>query len=245
MARLKRTDLRVVSPPSPIRRKQPIPYEEYHYRTGAIQYLPAPTRLAVSLRMALLERWCKPIRQAPSDQDLSTLLWTVGKTLSQRVTLLAHERWEHRGVPSAGGKHPIDLLVMDWTRTPGALHLYDPLSHSLRVLKGFPSALNVSLSRAAEACVGWRAGLVIWHVVQVARTASAYRYPDTLIWRDSGVLTGAMAIVSAAVGLSCVPLGITGEPWLSRGLKANHQVMGGGGAVIGTPSAAPRQPRYS
>lgn len=238
MARLKATDLRVVSPRSPIRRKKPIPYEEYHYRTGALQYLPAPTRLAASLRTALLERRCKPVRQAPSEQDLSTLLWTVGKTLSQRKTLIAHQRWEHRGVPSAGGKHPIDLLVMEWTRTPGVLRLYDPLSHSLRALKGFPTALKVSLSRAAEACIGWRSGLVIWHVVHVARTSSAYRYPETLIWRDSGVLTGAMAIVCASIGLSCVPLGITGEPWISDGLKAKHQVMGGGGAVIGTPAAS-------
>lgn len=236
MAHPKRTELRVTKPRSPVRRRRGLPYEEYRYRTGSVQYLPGPERISASLTTALLQRRCTPIVQAPPLQDLSTLLWAVGKTLSQKFTLLETDRWEHRGVPSAGGKHPVDLVLMDWTRVRRRLHVYEPHSHSLRVLIGFPSTAIVALGRAAEACLGWRAGVVVWHVIHAARTSSAYRHADTLLWRDSGVITGAMALVSAALGMSCVPLGITGEPWLSRGLKAHHQVMGGGGAVIGLPA---------
>jgi hypothetical protein len=76
-------------------------------------------------------------------------------------------------------------------------------------------------------------GTVIWLLAQPARTARKYRHPESLIWRDAGILIGTIALVAEALGVACTPLGPTGEPWLSRALGAQGCLAGLGGVLLG------------
>lgn len=50
-------------------------------------------------------------------------------------------------------------------------------------------------------------------VAEPGKTAAKYLNPDSLVWRDAGVLLGYLSLAAEALGLAFVPLGATGDPW--------------------------------
>lgn len=65
-----------------------------------------------------------------------------------------------------------------------------------------------------------------------ARTAAVYRHPESLIWRDAGVLLGFMSAVAELQGLSFRILGLTGEAWI-RTIDSTSALFAAGVALIG------------
>jgi hypothetical protein len=226
---------------SPSRRQLELPVIEFPYRrTGAVRYLPVPAALSdarsespsgSSCFEVLARRRTRAPAGPPTDADLAVLLWAVAKVHIQRP--IEHGTWQHRPTPSAGGRHPIDLILTGWPG-PTDLLLYDPVAHALATLSPAYTDAMPALVTLARECSGTAAGVVIWHVAQPSRTASRYFHAESLVWRDAGALVAVTSIVCEAMGLACTPLGATGDPWLSTVLAGDGWVAGVGGCVIGS-----------
>lgn len=202
---------------------------------------------------------------APALQDVSTLLWYTGRTLATAEPTPPATRgdWEHRIPPSAGGRHPVDLVLMNpplgaaaphaaptaavgnAESEPGEqpesrLYLYDPLQHALRELDVNDGAARRALQRLPPTLLPTATGIelatTVWFAAQIDRTSAEYEHPESLIWRDAGCVLATLTYVAAALDFACCPLGCTGEPWLSAVLHHRTSIAGVGGCVVGCSS---------
>lgn len=225
--------LRRTSGGEPRPRSSEVRYREWVYTSGPAEYLsiPDPELNGPPFFSVVRGRHSRRPLGPLSDTDLGALLWYTGKTWERNSP--SETRWEHRGVPSAGGRHPIDMLVAGRACAPEALFRYDPLGHSLILLPCCGSSELAGLLDEAASAARTRAGTMLFFAAQVGRTRARYQNPGTLIWRDAGALTASVALVAEAIGAACTPLGITGEPYVSRLLSSGRYVTGVGGCVVG------------
>lgn len=129
---------------------------------------------------------------------------------------------------SAGAIHPVHL-VLTGPNFPGWWR-YDPEHHALSQV---PSLIDsVVVRKAMDEVVETSAATLILFVAEPGKTAAKYADPESLIWRDAGVLLGFLAMGSEALGLSFCPLGVTGEPWASQ-LLSQPGLVGVGAALVG------------
>lgn len=237
--------------PGPRPRSTELPYVEFAYPCAEeLVRLPLPDPPAVDCFDALRARRTSRTFAPMSVAALSTLLWFTARTLETESEPRIHRpRWEHRVTPSAGGRHPVDILISragnqwpeHYSRRAAAreLWLYDALEHTLRRITPRDNTaarrLNDLPAKLLAGASGVRDATVLWHAAQFARTHAAYEDADSLIWRDVGCLVGMTTVVAAALGLNCCPLGVTGEPHLSAAVGASAgEVVGAGGCVIGS-----------
>lgn len=208
-------------------------YLEWHYDVRSVEYLPVPDERVDPGFFAVVDRRRSSREFGPLAQsDLATLLWYTAKTREREPS--ESSRWEHRPTPSAGGRHPIDLLVSNWPAGSETFYVYDPVGHALCAIHLPDSSARQRLVEDAVEVIGGRDGVILWHAAQFARTTSKYEHGETLVWRDAGGLVAVTALVSEALALACCPLGITGEPYLSTALGAGEAVVGVGGCVVGS-----------
>jgi hypothetical protein len=86
----------------------------------------------------------------------------------------------------------------------------------------------------AEQIVAPGQGQLLWFCANVEKINAHYEHPESLIWRDAGVLLGVMALVAEALKLNFCPLGISGEPYLSAAFGTLGRLEGVGGAILGS-----------
>lgn len=160
---------------------------------------------------------------------LGALLWHTARTKESAPSPLGFQI-EHRPTPSSGAIHPIHLVVQladehSWAR-------YNPQEHSLDLLDKGASLLQ-PLVECSEQVVPRGGGHLILFVAEPGKTAAKYENPESLIWRDAGILQGSLALVAAALGLNYCLLGITGNPWVAQ-LSDQGKLQGVGVAILGT-----------
>lgn len=185
---------------------------------------PKPTRDAAEI---LLTRRTRYGFDQLTLVDLSRLL-----TLSARVQLEVPSQLgfplSRRPAPSAGGIHPIHLVVHhpDHSR----LQRYDAFRHRLREVycSVRPAVVRSELGQVVP---GEQATLLLM-VAEPGRTAAKYADHVSLVWRDAGALLGVIAVAAEALHLNFAPLGVTGEPWASA-LVEQSGLVGVGAAWIG------------
>lgn len=136
---------------------------------------------------------------------------------------------QQRSIPSAGAIHPIHLVMQvpgsaDWAR-------YNPITHTLDVM-GSSAAVLGSVYAEASRLVEMQSGSLLLFIAEPAMTAAKYQDADSLVWRDAGVMQGALAFVAEALGLNYCLLGITGDPWVGQ-LAEQHELVGVGVAALG------------
>ena len=217
---------------SPQPRARPRGYCECEYTCGQALELPPPSAARADLFRVLDRRRSRRPERPLSLAELSTLLWYTVKEYSHRGESGAANYWEHRAMPSAGGCHPIDVLARRGTRW----FRYSPRVHSLSPVRVQDREQIRQFDAAVALCVGSEPGrnsTVLWFAAQPGRTARRYRWPTSLVLRDAGVLIGGIVLVAEALRLNALPLGITGEPWLSRALDPCGVVEGVGGILVG------------
>lgn len=138
-----------------------------------------------------------------------------------------------RTTPSAGARHPIDLMVSLAASPPmeRILSYYNPIDHSLgelvipaNSLRNFFEEVDRNLS-IQDACV-------IWFSIQITKTSSKYSNPESLYWKDTGALLYCLQIISTYLGLKSCPLGTLAENSFHN-LFLNHNLLSGGGILIG------------
>ena len=135
---------------------------------------------------------------------LGALLWHAARTRATREG----DEWEKRAAPSAGGLHPIHLLVLPSDRDD--VLLYDPLSHSLQKLAGANALDVVQLRAEFHEVVPTARGVFLVLAADGERTRSGYTNPDSLVWRDAGCLIATTQFVASWLGLGSCPLGVLG-----------------------------------
>lgn len=218
---------------NPIPRSSELRYEEFVYSSRSLRFLPTVSKLDRRDAFFTVLRNRRSIRYFDelTEEDVVHLLWYSARTIKKAPPNSL--RWEHRPAPSAGGRHPIDVLLLRRTQTSKYLFHYHATGHSLAHLDIDLGDLE-SLVVGIEAVVPIQGGTVFIFAAQPERTASKYENSDSLIWRDAGALATTFSLVAQALGLNACILGTTCEPQLSHCLKT-EKVVGVGGIVIGRP----------
>lgn len=208
--------------PEPIVRQTPVPYEPIAWSFQRLEQLSIPGPLCAGLARRSLRTFA-----APSLSALSALLWHAARCQETLPSPLGFDL-QLRPTPSAGAIHPIHILLelppnKAWAR-------YDPVTHQLQVLSE-PRALP-SLRRMAEDYVRPNDGCLLAFVAEPGMTRAKYDHPESLIWRDAGVLQGVMAMTAPQTGLGLCLLGLTGDEAIGS-LSDQGQLRGVGVAIVG------------
>lgn len=134
-----------------------------------------------------------------------------------------------RAAPSAGGIHPIHLIVHAYGAR--VLCRYDPFAHSLREIRTEldPAELRESMSRVVDG----EQGVLVLLVAEPGKSAVKYENAASLVWRDAGVLLAFLAMGAESLKLNFAPLGVTGDPWVAR-LVDEPGLVGVGAAFVGS-----------
>jgi hypothetical protein len=83
------------------------------------------------------------------------------------------------------------------------------------------------------ALTGASAGTTLQFIADWRRYEACYDAPDSLLWRDSGVLTAIIALVATALDLVATPLGRHGSDIVEvAGLRPSF--VGAGGIHLGS-----------
>lgn len=219
---------------SPQKREVESGIDVFDYRDGHRVYLPIPQDTnGRSFMSVIARRQSRRELQRPSMDDISALLWHTAKT-RRTWQEPAGAVWQHRPVPSAGGRHPIDLLLVGTVTEHRMIARYDSLAHAIiEITMPQPSALAALIAEVRTILPSASDALVILFAAQIGKTLSKYKDGESLIWRDAGALDATLNLVAEALGLGYCALGITGEPWLSQALKSDSLVYGVGGGAFG------------
>jgi len=135
-------------------------------------------------------------------------------------------------VPSAGGRHPIDILVIEQPQQP-ALAVYDASAHAVCDLEVTNVEYLHYLVREVNEITMNEDGAILLFVANFNRTMAKYQDGESLVWRDSGALLATCYLVSEGLGLGCCGIGATGEPWITRLLNNSATARGVGGCIVG------------
>ncbi len=215
--------------PEPRPRPQPQPYKPFVWAPDEVQALPMPTdNLGPPMFEALGQR--RSVRQSlPLDLGaLGALLWHSQRRLESAPSPLGFEI-ERRPAPSGGAIHPVHVLV--FRPQIGVWGRYDCVRHGLRGLGVQAPALD-GLVDQARSLVADSSATLLWFVAEPGKTGAKYEHPQSVVWRDAGVLQGFIVAVAAGLGLGTCLLGITGHAWAER-LADQGQLAGVGAVWVG------------
>lgn len=219
------------------RRSEPYPREQFEpycpvvWSAGSTSLLPAvTTAIDIDLTAVLQRRQTRRVFKFPLDLvSLASLLWLCGRTKASAASGYGFDI-EYRPHPSAGGTHPIHVLVQ---RSSGeSWHRYDTYAHALEEVLGTESLADEARASAGEAVETGHATLLSL-VAEPGKTAAKYEHSESLVWRDAGVLLGYLSLVSEALELSFCPLGMTGDRFVSP-LDGQGKLFGVGMALVGS-----------
>lgn len=127
-----------------------------------------------------------------------------------------------RPVPSAGARHPIDVVVAarDVEGLDPGWWRFDPWRGDLAEVElSMGAAAYLHRLEKVTAAGAPPAGLVM--VASFSRTLSRYPAGSTLVWRDAGVMAGYLHLSATSRGLgSCIlsPVGVAFPAWTRDGV---------------------------
>lgn len=165
-------------------------------------------------------------------QQLSNILWYTAKV---KQTFVQDNGYvlTHRGTPSAGARHPIDILIIDKVLFDNDLpHYYNPIEHSLNKLD-LATQIVETFIRHIDTLIDTTNATIMWFVVHPERTAAKYENPESLIWRDAGALINSVQLTCTALNIKCCPVGSLGEPYIGEFFNHQEGIFGAGGLLIG------------
>lgn len=230
----------VLRSPEPAPRRRPLAYRRFALPRASVYYLPLPRRLPKrSFFPVLLGRRSAREFGAVNEGHLSTLLWYSARTHEIRKREKGPE-WRHKCTPSAGGCHPIEVLLVGPSDSAWPTHFYDDNAHALCGLPLSSGETAESLRRKIAAILDPGGGTVLLFAADYRRTSSLYRFADSLLWRDAGALLATVILIAQALDLNCCALGFTGD-FLIKRLLGGNAFVGMGGCIIGSKPGKPAQ----
>lgn len=163
---------------------------------------------------------------------LASLLWW-----SQRRTMVHEGNADlSKGpIPTAGGISSVRTVVVSRGEAPW---IYDARNHRAGVLKTSQSQAN-EVFDDVETFMPPGDGCLLLFVAFSEYLEHYYRYPETLVLREAGVLLGVMALLSELLGLAFCPLGTQAHDWSASLLGLGKElVVPGGAALVGVRQSA-------
>jgi SagB-type dehydrogenase family enzyme len=222
------TELR---PPVPRARQRA--FVDYDFGiVGAIEVPKVSKRMLSRLdRVLAARRSRREFRGALSLQQAGDLLWhsTRARELARRGQRTV---WESRPVPSAGGCHPIRVVLVGAHFARDSLLVYDAQHHMFGVRPVRGEKLMRRCLEEVGRCLSVGKGTVFWFVADLERTGAKYRNPESLVWRDSGALLATLGVVAEALSLNCCGLGLHEIRSVRSILKLPPHVVGVGGCIV-------------
>jgi SagB-type dehydrogenase family enzyme len=218
----------------PIPRNKTLSIRHFEYPIQKEILLDAPAIKPKKNVFSVLEqRQTRRESELLSHKEISHLLWY---SVKRRSAIAERGRyiWQHSPTPSAGGCHPIDILIMRISGEANRVFYYDPIGHRLAQIHEPNEDAQEKLERLAFQCSAVKSlGTLFWFAAQVSKTRSRYKNPDSLIWRDSGALMATIGIVATALSLNCCGIGPTGNPLIGRMVNGRAFIAGTGGCIVG------------
>lgn len=205
---------------------------EYRYKSRSIIYLKKPEMIHQCDFFHVLEsRKSRRDGDLISEDDIAHLLYYCARVKHTEIEDSGF-LWQHRPVPSAGGRHPIDIILFNYRGDDSNIYLYEPFSHSLACLEDINNAsLNRFIALVNDVLKVGNA-TILWFVGQFDRTMSKYLDSECLVWLDAGILMGTVYLVAEALSLKCCAVGITGDPWITEALKGDGLIDGLTGCLV-------------
>jgi SagB-type dehydrogenase family enzyme len=115
---------------------------------------------------------------------------------------------EHRAAPSAGGLHPIALVVLEPPFRQA--FLYDPIRHALGELAEIDTPALADACRSLLEVLPTARGTFIVALGEFRRTEAFYENSESLVWRDAGCQLATLHLTATWLGLGSCLLGVTG-----------------------------------
>jgi len=144
--------------------------------------------------------------------------------------------------PSAGALHCISTLIIERRGTRRAFR-YDSANHLLEVLVIAEQKHLDEFLALSEEILPNAHGAVVVLIADVQRIKAKYANPDSLLWRDAGVLLQTLSLCSVAYGLVTCLIGGTGaEVVRALGLPSSD-FKAVGGIVVGHHQPSPWFPQ--
>lgn len=210
---------------------KPIAFEPYWYKGNEIVKLPEVH--ATSGQTDFLEVYTK----RRSVKQLGTCpLNVLSKVLYMAVKpyCIAKDDYgvtvSRSAAPSAGGRHPIDILV-GLQEEDRQLYLYQPIGHSLKRLS-VEKELQQNFFKDVGQTLPFGESTLLWFSVQYMRTASKYSNPMSLIWRDVGAQLCCFQQAAKYAGVDSCPIGYLAEETFDKMFESD-KLLSGGGLIIG------------
>lgn len=211
----------------PVPRVAPIKYSKVSWPVSGMVELPIPS-IKESIWPPLTPRRTTREFGPISLEEVGGLLWHTARCQETEPSDLGFDL-QFRPVPSGGAIHPIHVLVehsgSQWAR-------YEPLTHQLQLLD--PQIDLQGLHTAAEAVLEPGQGRLLAFVAEPGMTQAKYDHWESVVWRDAGVLQGAMVLVASQLKLNMCLLGLTGHQYVAK-LGGEGQLGGVGMAIVGSP----------
>lgn len=142
-----------------------------------------------------------------------------------------HLQVQKRNVPSSGALHAIDCFVSksnssDW-------YVYNPNKHSLdRVKLTQKRLIEFHKNECFNFLPEMQAGYLIWYVCDIERMRSKYENPESLAYRDSGVLSGIQSLIAESLGFAFCMVGRSGYKEAAE-FSNERDLIGVGSAIVG------------
>lgn len=227
-----RTTGNTVEMSGPTIREHPIPFEPFQYEGDLVIKLPEVAKekhRAEFLEVFSGRRSIKQLGACPLDCLSQVLYYAVKPYGIGRDDY--GEIVYRSAAPSAGGRHPIDILVGMMDGGVRRLFLYQTINHSLKRL-GVKEELQAAFFDDIETTLPMGESVILWFSVQYMRTASKYTDYMTLIWRDVGAQLCCLQQMAKYVGMDSCPIGYLAEEAFYEMFQTDL-LKSGGGLIIG------------
>lgn len=213
----------------------PLAFEPYVYPCGEEIVLPISGSIPERDFLDVLKnrRSIKTLNTC-SLEDLSRILYYSLKPYTIAMDNLGAIVYRSAS-PSAGGRHPIDVLVSIIQNENRFLFLYNPLIHSLRKLH-IPLDVQKRFYTDVENTLLLGNSVLLWFSIQFMRTASKYSDPMSLIWRDVGAQICCIQQVAEFFNVGSCPIGYLAQDSFIRMFDETDKLLSGGGMIIGGKS---------
>jgi SagB-type dehydrogenase family enzyme len=164
----------------------------------------APRDLAMTLQDALMQRRSVRRLLPPSAEDIATVLFHSARV---RSAWTADDGFiaTSRPSPSAGGRHPFDLVVVvdRSIDLPSGTYAFDPITCALQVKSTDPAVTRQLVETARRLLEQTQPPpVLVYLVAEFRRTLDRYRLGATLVYRDAGALLATLGLTATAAGLA-------------------------------------------
>lgn len=164
-----------------------------------------------------------------SRSKLGSLFWHAARVRSNTGR-------EHRPAPSAGGLHPIELVVLEppFTRA----QRYDPHRHTIEELATLDETALATAGLSIAQIVSSPSSTVILELASFELDDAFYSDSESLVWRDAGCILATLHLTASWLGLGSCLLGTLGTD--AAKIVSPDAVMSGVGAMaVGERTRAP------